>query len=400
MLFNTLPASLFHPFTAPGADAYANILADLFAESQRHPQPLSRDFALDIALSHLAKSETLARARDILNYLERCGWLHSETQSDFTPAYTIPDHAFQLLQTIRQIATGEPPPLAGMMTTIHDLLSAAARGEGREARLAEAGRLTSQLHAELKKLQHNPSSPSLDTEELARLHQGILNTTAKLGEAARPIRENFEAIDRLLRDTGSRQRRLAESAQTESEPASAHLIKILNFLSAESDPSGREASLINLYQLELLDAEPLPFPSFPSFPYLPDSATAPSPSASEIEAAQRETARQLNRPVSRERVRRLAQSILRDRAEIRAAEVALTGPADPSALLSVAGQALPLLIFLRAYGDGSLGYHVEELEEFSWVEAGGVGFRDFLVKSDTSESNDFLGTRINADEHG
>lgn len=367
MPFN-LPASLFHPFTAPGADAYANILADLFAESQRRPQPLSRDFALDITLSHLAKSETLARARDTLNYLERCGWLRSETQSDFTPAYTIPDRAFQLLQTIRQIAAGEPPPLAGLLTAIHDLLSAAARGEAPETRLAEAGRLTSQLHAELKKLQHNSGSHSLDTEGLARLREGILNATAKLGESAQPIRENFEAIDRLLRDIESRQRRLAESAQTKSEPASAHLIKILNFLSAGSEP---EASLVNLYQLELLDAEPLPFPSFPPFPFVPDTTSTPSPSTYEIEAAQRETARQLNRPVSRERVKRLAQSILRDRAEIRTADIPLTGPAD-----------LPLLIFLRAYGDGSLGYHVEELEEFSWVEAGGVGFRDFLVKGE------------------
>lgn len=379
MLFNTLPPSLFHPFTAPGAEAYANILADLFAESQRRPQPLSRDFALDITLSHLAKSETLARARDILNYLERCGWLRSEIQSDFTPAYTIPDHAFQLLQTIRQVAAGEPPPLAGLMVAIYDLLQAAARGEAPEARLAEAGRLTSQLRAELKKFQHNSDSYSLDTEGLTHLQEGILNTTAKLGESAQPIRENFEAIGRLLSDIAFRQIRLAESAQTESEPASAHLIKILNFLSAGSEP---ETSLINLYQLELIDSESLAFPSFPPFSFVPDAIPSPSPSADEIEAAQRETARQLNRPVSRERVRRLAQSILRDRAEIRAAEITFSGPADPSTLLSVAGQALPLLIFLRAYGDGSLGYHVEELEEFSWVEAGGVGFRDFLVKGE------------------
>jgi hypothetical protein len=362
----TLPASLFHPFTAPGAEAYANILADLFAESQRRPQPLSRDLALDIVLSHLAKSETPARARDILNYLERCGWLRAETQSDFTPAYTIPDHAFQLLQTIRQIATGEPLQLTGLMVAIHDLLSAAARGEGREARLAEALRLTQQLRDELKQLQHNPNASPL--EELSHWQKDAWDVTAKLGEAAQPIRENFEAIGRLLRDIESRQRQLAQSTQAEAQPVSANLIKILNFLSAGSAP---ETSLINLYQLELLDPDSLTFPSFPPFPFVPDAAPAPSPSAPEIEAAQRETARQLNRPVSRERVRRLAQSILRDRAEVRAAEVALASP-----------QALALLIFLRAYGDGSLGYHVEELEEFTWVEAGGVGFRDFVVKGE------------------
>ena len=382
MLFNTLPPSLFHPFTAPGADAYASILADLFAESHRRPQPLARDLVLDIIFSHLARSETLARARDILNYLERCGWLRPETQSDFTPAYTIPDRAFQLLQTIRQIAADEPPPLTGLMVAIHDLLSAAARGDAPGARLAEALRLTQQLRDELKQLQHNSNAGPLAAEELAHWQKGVWDVTAKLGEAAQPIREHFEAIGRLLRDIESRQRQLAQSIQAGPQPVSAHLIKILNFLSAESDPTGLENSLINFYQLELIDSDSLAFPSFPSFPsfpFVPDSATAPSPSASEIEAAQRETARQLNRPVNRERVRRLAQSILRDRAEIRAADIPLTSPADPSAS---SGQALSLLIFLRAYGDGSLGYFVEELEQFSWVEAGGVGFRDFLVKGE------------------
>ncbi|MBI3242408.1 MAG: hypothetical protein HYZ49_08960 [Chloroflexi bacterium] len=381
MLLNALPTSLFNPFTAPGADVYANILAGLFAETQRRPQPLSRNLVLDIILSHLAKSETLARAQDILNYLERCGWLRPEVQTDFTRAYTLPAHAFELLQILSKTATDEPPPVEGLMVAIHDLLQAAARGEGREARLAEAGRLTSQLQAELKKIQHNPAWHQLNFEALAQLRQDILNTTAKHGEAAAPIEGDFQAIDRLLNEIESRQRALAESAKTEAQPASAQLIRILNFLS--SDPSGLTDSLINLYHLEVFDSEPLAFPSFPPFPFIPDSVSIPSPSTSAAKAAQRETARQLNRPVSRERVRRLAQSILRDRSEIRAADIVLSGSADPSGLLSVAGQTLPLLIFLRAYGDGSLGYHVEELEEFTWVEAGGVGFRDFLVKGET-----------------
>ncbi len=378
MLFNALPASLFNPFTAPGAEVYADILADLFAESQRRPHPLSRNLVLDIILGRLANSETLARAQDILSYLERCGWLRPETQSDFTRAYTLPAYAFELLQTLSKTATAEPP-IEGLMTAIHDLLQAAARGEGREARLIEAGRLTLQLQTELKKLQHNPGSHPLQPEQFAHLYQGIFNATAKLGEAAQSISESFEGVNRLLRDIASRQRRLAQSTQPAAQSVSANLIRLLNHVSTHPSALPR----LNLFNLELIDAESLAIPSTPSVPFVPEAAPAPSPSASEIETAQRETARQLNRPVSRERVRRLAQSILRDRAEIRAADITLTGPADPSALLSVAGQGLPLLIFLRAYGDGSLGYHVEELKELVWVEADGVGFRDFLVKGES-----------------
>jgi len=38
---------------------------------------------------------------------------------------------------------------------------------------------------------------------------------------------------------------------------------------------------------------------------------------------------------------------------------------------------LPLLIYLRAYGDGSLGYRVETLDE--WVVQGDFAFRNFRL---------------------
>jgi hypothetical protein len=78
----------------------------------------------------------------------------------------------------------------------------------------------------------------------------------------------------------------------------------------------------------------------------------------------------MQRAVSRRRVRAWAQRLLVERDSIRGADIPLAGPDE-----------LPLLIYLREYSqDGALGYRVEELAEGTWVEKGGVGFRDFLLK--------------------
>lgn len=57
---------------------------------------------------------------------------------------------------------------------------------------------------------------------------------------------------------------------------------------------------------------------------------------------------------------------------MRGAELNFSGPDE-----------LPLLIYLRAYGDGSLGYVVEDKDEGKWVKRDDIGYRDFLLsKSD------------------
>jgi hypothetical protein len=75
----------------------------------------------------------------------------------------------------------------------------------------------------------------------------------------------------------------------------------------------------------------------------------------------------MNRAISRERVRRYAATLLQGRAEMPAADIPLNGPDD-----------LPLLIYLRSYGDGSLGYRIEEQPD--WIERAGVGFRSFVLR--------------------
>jgi hypothetical protein len=81
------------------------------------------------------------------------------------------------------------------------------------------------------------------------------------------------------------------------------------------------------------------------------------------------TLQQMNRAISRERVRRYAAMLLRDRDELPATDLPLVGPDD-----------LPLLIYLRSYGDGSLGYRIEEQPDGGWIERAGVGFRVFVLR--------------------
>lgn len=81
---------------------------------------------------------------------------------------------------------------------------------------------------------------------------------------------------------------------------------------------------------------------------MPETIAAPLLSSEQVEASQAETLRQLNRAVSRERVRHFVRALYVDRGEIVSDEIPLNGADD-----------LPLLIYLREYGDGSLGYRFE-----------------------------------------
>ncbi len=371
-LFDTLPPQLFKPLASPQAEAYGRILSDLYLESRRATQPLSRDLVIDIIISQLfpspAANESLSQAREMLQYLEACGWLRVEIQPDFTPACVLTPAAFQLLQLLG----AESASISEVLITICDLLKAALLDVDNDARLREAARLTDQLLNQLKTAQHNPGQDPLP--DTARLRLAVLDSALKLetrGHApARYIREQFSALDRLLNDIAARQahadRTPAAAHSPATREATARLNAILTHLaSAESETFDRATdSLFCLYPQ--LVAQPLTRTA-DAPPRLPDYPTTPEPSAAEINAARRAVARQLNRPISPDRVRRLARTFLANKPEIRAADLVAAGQAD-----------LPLLVQLRLYGDGSLGYKIEDLP---WVETNKLVFRDFALKN-------------------
>src|SRR5437868_12984071 len=99
-LFTAIPDTLFSPLASPGAPVYAAALLQIFAETRRHQQPLSRELAVSLAREVLAQAQDAfatisdsgeesvveegddpltARAGSVLRYLARCGWLRIET---------------------------------------------------------------------------------------------------------------------------------------------------------------------------------------------------------------------------------------------------------------------------------------------------------------------------------
>jgi Family of unknown function (DUF5716) len=459
MLLRIIPQRLFQPLAAPGAQIYLAILLELFTQTKAHQEPLSRDFAANLIYEQIASPDkftltadaaddqeansedtALARASAILRYLEHCGWLRVETQNDFTQTYILPDYAFRILRTLQEIEANEPPPLAGLICAIHDLLRAALDDDP-EVRLPEAHRQTQHLINSLKELQHNIGlhinqlleqqttqavleqlllhyrSEIVDkayhqlrtTDHVSRFRPGVIETATRLGQsdrisvAAQRLKRNspesvetlashlrtqlqeindlFESLDRLLQSIDARHSQFVDSAVRAVEmQLSAHsttsgqLHSILTQLLGDS--SNEEFAFVqhhlNLHRLELIDSESLALPSRSNQPFTQTTTgNAATADAAEIAAARDATQRQLERAIGRDKIRRLARRLLRGRQSLRATEVPLETPDD-----------LALIIYLRTYGDGSLGYRVSDIPDSPLVEQDGFAFRDFWITED------------------
>jgi Family of unknown function (DUF5716) len=395
-----------------------------------------------------------SRSSALLRALVRYGWLRVETQSDFSQHYILPDYAFRLLETLELIAANEPPPLRGMIYGIHDLLQMAVRDGDEHIRIPQAHRQMHRLMNGLKELQHNigahieevlqrlQASEILEqfftsyrqeivdrayhqlrtTDHVARFRLSALEALAKIereekllaaahrlragGEAEsvesaatqllgqiREITECFDALDQRLQMIDARHSQFVSSAVraiemhlTASSTTSGQLHAILSRLLAEEPGAANQPlpddydRLINHFELGLFDESSLASPGRAAVPFVPEAITATSLSDEEIEEAQRQTLLSIARAISRDRVRRFAADQLSAREEMRGGEIDLKGPDD-----------LPLLIYLRNYADGSLGYSVEELADAEWIEREGVGFRDFVLRRTGSESTQEAG---------
>ncbi len=465
-LFTLLPVELFRPLASPGAGVYADILLAVLAETQRHHEPLSRESVLNLivtaltdqpdglaltadadadastgAVAMLAPTPSpvdgvSARSSAILRYLERCGWLRGETQSDFNQQFILPDYAFRLLRVLAEIVANEPTPLAGLIFTIHSVLQETLRDGNADFGIPEAHRNTDYLVNSLKELYHNiglhinlvlqraSSRDVLDqffglyqseivdrayhqlrtTDHVSRYRPGVLDAINRLSAPERlesaahrqherreapsveaaalhlseqltRVRDEFEQLDQQLQAIDARHNQFVHAAVRAIElhlaahtTTSGQLDDILKRL-APSEDAGMLAQTeraLQFFRLELADRESLAPPSRAGQPFTPDEDVYEPPDAAEVEAARDAVLQQLNRAIGPERVRRIAADLLKGRSDLRAADIPLNDPGH-----------LPLLMYLRAYGDGSLGYRVEELGE--WVQTGDYAFRDFRL---------------------
>ncbi len=203
----------------------------------------------------------------------------------------------------------------------------------------------------------------------------------QLTEQTRMIREQFQDLDRLLEAIQTRHSQFVDSAvrtvelqlashSTMSGQLNAILMRLLGdktFANAEKF-FGITDDLTNLFKLQWLDTESLAPPTSAPTPFVVEPTASSMVSDEELQRAREETLRQMNRAVSRERVKRLVRDLLADRDEITSDEIPLTGPDDVS-----------LLIYLHEYGrDSALGYEFAPTEE--WCECNGIGFRKFVLR--------------------
>ena len=457
-LFAILPPGLFSPLASPGAPIYAETLLRIFDETRRHHQPLSRDLVLGLVREVLGESQGAleatndaaadtgtddddpfsARATSVLRYLAHSGWLRTETQSDFSQSYTLPDYAFRLLNVFRELASDEPLPLQGLIFSIYSLLQTSVREGNAHVSLPEAHRQTASLISGLKELQHNIGvhiehvlrqlqardvlaqvftlyrGEIVDkayhqlrtTDHVSRFRPGVLDALQQLSgeqqmaqiaqslrasglapsiEAAvsrllsqiREIRDQFEQLDRLMQAIDLRHSQFVDSAVrtvelqlTASTTTSGQLHALLTQILGEGDAELAEAAaeIVDLFSLGLIDAESLSAPARAAVPFVPEQTAAPPPTPQQIAEAQAHTLAQLRRSIGRERIRRYAAELLREQEQVRVGTLPMQS-----------AEQLPLLIYLRQYGDGSLGYRAEELDG-DWIEREGIGFRDFIVR--------------------
>jgi len=461
-LFQHIPATLFRPLAARGGPIYADILFTFFAEAVQRHQPFSRDFALNVVRQRLleqgaveqteevleegAPSDDLrsgedlfsARAHMVLRHLEACGWVKQDNLTDYTQVYSLPDYAFHLLRALKEWTEQGATPLSGLLSAIHDTLTAAVREGDLASRVPQAHRQTEQLIVGLQSLYQNMgghidqvlgqadiravleqwfgkyrteiSAPAYHalrtTAHLGRYRQDTLNAitqlleSAELEVAARQLVDRRQAVDveaarQTLRDqllsirddfmdldprlanldrrheqfisAVSRTVRLRLAAQT---TLSGKLNELILSAVARDDLLAEVRERLSLFSLELLDSRSPAGPTRAGQPFEPHADEAPEPTADDIAAARADTRRELERAITRNRIRALAKQWLADQPRRAASQLPLSQPDD-----------LPLLMYVRAYGDGTLGYHIEEDDD--WVEQGGFAFREFhLVRQD------------------
>ncbi|NNJ12309.1 hypothetical protein EKD04_018445 [Chloroflexales bacterium ZM16-3] len=455
-----LPTTLFSPLASPGAPLYASALLAIFAETRRHQQPLSRDLAVSLVRELLGEDQAAlantadaadaegspedgdplaGRAAAVLRYLARSGWLRSETQSDFTQSYTLPDYAFRLLATLSEIASNEPLPLQGLIFSIYSILQTSVREGNAHISLPEAHRQTMSLLSGLKELQHNIGvhieqvlrqleardvlqqvftlyrGEIVDkayhqlrtTDHVSRFRPGVLDALTQLStepqvmqiaqglrasgmvpsiEAAaeraitqiREIRDQFELLDRLLQAIDDRHSQFVDSAVRTVELQ----------LTASTTTSGQIHTILGQILAGDAAAGDAAGDLADLFALgLLDEESLAAPSRAAVAFVPEPTAAPApsEAEIADARARTLAQlnrSISHERVRRFAAELLRERESMRGAEVPLdSPDSLPLLIYLRAYGkDGALGYRIEEPPEGAWVEHDGVGFRDFIIR--------------------
>lgn len=422
-LFVNVPAELFRPLSARGAVVYASALLTIFELTRRYSQPLSRELALQGVMGVLQGGEdpleeldafedhddpSRARAGALLRYLERCGWLRSETQVDFSRALTLPEYAFRLLQVLAELSNVERRGLKGRVFAIFDLLRAAAQQGEAEYRVPEACKLTEELMVSLKELQHNIGQliedmlgqqqvsevlaqffgdyqrlleeryrplrtedhvsrfrpgvlEALETIESKASGDGLLEQTARIREAFMAIDDILESLDGRIRQYTSAAVRKLELYLTQSTTTSGRLHRLLEGLTQRE-----VGDVVQLQRLRLIKEESLYQPRRAALSFLPEVALPfIHPEERALTRARTLAALEITLRYSPAALRERLETWLGNASRRRASELPLETP-----------EGLVTLIFVRHHHQ-QLNIELTELHE--WIERGNYGFSDVWI---------------------
>lgn len=230
--------------------------------------------------------------------------------------------------------------------------------------------------------------------------QTVSDGLSMLTEQIQFIRDQFETLDKrlLALDVLNNQyieilTRTVERDVYANSTVSGRLYTVLTTLLrpeqmpiSDLAPEEIEASL-DFFTFSTFDAGSLAMPREAPQVFIPDIV----PVSERKEPREHETNPELLGQIrvahaaSRPQIRRFVRELLHGQTKLHAAELPFTDPYVD----------LPRLMLLWSYGDGSLGYRVQELPDALWIEHTEleIGFRDFLivnVESPGKEQDEFI----------
>ncbi len=403
---------------------------------------LTRDAVTEEPEENAEEDTVQARAGAILRYLTLRGWLRAETESDFTQVFVFPSYASRLLSTLAEIGSGRVLSPQSLIFPIYDTLRSAVREGETDSRLPEAHRQTGQLLVQLLELRDNIGAylerilnqmmprEVLDqmltqyrdeiqarllhllhtTEHISRYRPEVIETLSvlerngqidvaakalydskeapsleaareRLYEQAREVRERFQALDPLLETIDLRHSEFVDAAVRSIElhlmrqsTTSGQINSILEYIFHKKNLTPNQfrqvtEPVVQLYQLAWVSPASLAQPFHGAEPFFPEPEVEQPPTEEELERARRQVLFQMQQRITEERVQKMVRQLLDGRREARSSELPVAGPED-----------LPLVILVREFGrQGTHGYTVEDEPEGRWIEANGVGFREFRI---------------------
>lgn len=146
-------------------------------------------------------------------------------------------------------------------------------------------------------------------------------------------------------------------------------------IGADDDIPDEISQLIDLFQVVSIDTRSLSTPKASPQPFITEAI----PPTERIEPQEQDIAAhpelldqmRIAHHASRPQIQQFVLRLLQEQSELHAEDIPITDIATD----------MPRLMLIWAYGDGSLGYYVQELPSARWIEfpASGLGLRDFLI---------------------